>query len=188
MNPILNDFIDQQSSILRTLEQGFSEDGLFVEFFSKADSNFSDILMVEHSGIGYWEEDVISQYYFLPEEGSNPANHFFCSTIILTDDLNYAASNVLADAIAQINYILPKGIFFISAEKGNLVYRYTASLSSKLNSEELLTMIKNEILSSLFSVSLWYDILMELNNENADLKDFKSFYENTLNRLNFTPK
>lgn len=174
---MLKEFMDNQIYVLNSLEHDLLVGGLQAEVFDKSDAGFADTLIVEHLELGNIEEDIVGQYFFLPESNEIPTYHFFCISMVLTDQLNYAVSDVLVQAIARINNVLPKGAFFAGAEEGNLIFRHTATMPAGYTKEQMLEMAKNEMITCLIYVSLWIDILFALNEGEANMQEFDAYYK-----------
>lgn len=143
-------------AVLRTVEEGMP----------------TDILTTLHREMGPRSDEVMGEYYFMPVEGEGVDIHCFSVSLTLSEDLPENKVAILQEAIRSLNYYLMDGVFLISPDGTQLIYRCTTVFKMTLPYELAMDMIQIIIGLSLQTVEKWVESLLDLESGDAELEDF----------------
>ncbi|HHV11377.1 MAG TPA: hypothetical protein GXX75_13995 [Clostridiales bacterium] len=129
------------------------------------------MLNVLHTELGYGEEEVMGEYYFLPLAGENKY-HLFSSVLTLTEEMPDNRYDILGQAANALNFFLPVGSLVFSRAEGIMAYKYTSLIPVEATIEEALKVIDGNIGLSLHIVDQYVDQLMKLMQGDIEWEDF----------------
>ena len=170
-------FTEIETKILEKLDTLFSEQQLLTQWQSKENNNTVDMLLVEHTGMGGDGGEVLGCYYFLPEDGSGGNIHQFLLAMTITEQLNSWNLDYMREAISRINFILPAGCFVIDHKGQILSYRVGIPFLADEEEGRMMELIGYHIVESAQYVSLWMDVLLDLNAGKISYDEFENFLQ-----------
>lgn len=168
-------FIGTERKILERLEGLFSQQRLLTQWQLQENNHLTDMLLVEHTGMGTDEGEVLGCYYFIPALGEEGSIHQFVLSMTITERLNSWNLDFMREAISKINYILQAGCFVIDHKGEILSYRLGIPFLPDEEENRMMELIGYHIAESAQYVSLWMDSLLELNAGNISMEEWDNY-------------
>ena len=172
---IQQEFINTEKKILEQLETRFNEQKLLTQWQEKENNGLTDILYVEHMGAGGDQKEVLGSYYFLPADTEGPQLHKFLIGISITEELHSWSLELIQEAIAKINFLLPVGAFVIDIKGKTLSYRLGLPFHPEEEPQRMMDVIGYYLVESMQYVSLWMDSLIYLDEGRISYEEFEEY-------------
>ena len=153
---------EKQNVVLTALHKLFKELDILTDFSREADNHMTDMVVAEHRDVGLKGDEIMGEYYFLPDKNEEQNYQSMVFALTLMDDLEKEHMEDVIKAISVVNFILPKGAFVVDEDNGLLMYRYVAAFPAEESEEEMFSLARFHIAFSVQLVSMWLDPLMTL--------------------------
>ena len=153
---------EKQNVVLMALHQLFENLEIMTDFSREAENHVADMVVAEHRDVGLKGDEILGEYYFLPDKNEEQDYQSMVFALTLMDDLKKEHMEDVIKAISVLNFILPKGAFVVDEDNGLLMYRYVASFPAEESEEEMFSLARFHIAFSVQLVSMWLDPLMTL--------------------------
>lgn len=176
------ELIMKERKLLEQLEQRFAEQKLLTQWQLKENNGMTDILCVEHDGVGSDGDEVLGSYYFLPPDQEEPFMHRFMTGITVTEELHSWNLDMIREAVTKINYLLPVGAFVIDHGGSTLTYRLGIPFLPDETQERMMEMIGYYLVETMQYVSLWIDVLLYLNEGRIPYAEFEEYLRTCMTR------
>ncbi|MCD8038038.1 MAG: hypothetical protein LUE96_02990 [Lachnospiraceae bacterium] len=131
------------------------------------------MLATLHQNIGYMNNEVMGQFYFLPLEQENQKFHYFTSVMTLDEEVPMERYQDMALAAAMLNFYLPLGAFVAEKDGGILAFKYTSILPMDAGTDEMVSLIDGNIGAALNLTNEYVDPFMRLLNGEITLDEFE---------------
>lgn len=164
---------EKQKVVLQGLYHLFGSLEMLTEFSEEKENHIADMVITEHRDVGLKGDEVLGEYYFLPDKNEEQDYHNMVFVLMLLDDLKEEHLADVIRAISVVNFLLPRGAFVVDEENGTLMYRYVAAFPAKEPEEEMFSLAKFHIAFSVQLVSRWLDPLMALAYGTITYEEFK---------------
>lgn len=168
-------------NVLNKLRQVFDSLDLAAILRDPLEGLPTHILNVLHTGLGYAEDEVMGEYYFLPIQEENAKFHLFSSMLTLSEDMPEEKYEEMGRAVNILNFYLPVGAFVFSKPEKIMAFKYTSLIPVEFSEEEALNSIDGNIGMSLHLVDQYLDVLMKLMNGELAFEDFLDTLPNAYN-------
>lgn len=159
-------------NVLEKLRQAFDGLELAAVLRDPVEGLPTHMLNVLHTNIGYTNEEVMGEYYFLPIKDQNAKFHLFTSMLTLTENMPDEKFDELGRAVNLLNFYLPVGAFVFSKPEHIMAFKYTSLIPMGFTEDEALNSIDGNIGLSLQMINQYTDILMKLVKGEAAFEDF----------------
>ena len=176
------ELIVKERKLLEQLEQRFAEQQLLTQWQLREDNGMTDILYVDHNGVGSDGDEVLGSYYFLPPDQGEPLMHRFIMGMTVTEELHSWNLDLIREAVAEINYLLPVGAFVIDHKKSTLTYRLGIPFLPDEPAERMMELIGYYLVETMQYVSLWIDALLYLNEGRISYAEFDEYLKMCMTR------
>lgn len=131
------------------------------------------ILTTLHDNLGYENNEVMGEFYFLPLFGENQKFHYFTVVMTLDEEVPQEKVQVLSDAVNMLNYYMPIGAFTVQKNGGILAYKHAGLLPIDMDTEKLVDLADGMIGSAMSLVNDYVDPFMQLLNGQITLAQFE---------------
>lgn len=131
------------------------------------------ILTTLHTNLGYQNNEVMGEFYFLPLYTENQQFHYFTVVMTLDEEVPEEKYEEMVRAANMINYYLPVGAFTAEKNGGIFAYKHAALLPVDLNTEKLVFMADGVIGTAMSFVNDFVDPFMQLLNGQITLAEFE---------------
>lgn len=131
------------------------------------------ILTTLHDNIGYQNNEVMGEFYFLPLYEEGQEFHYFSLVMTLDEEVPEERYEDFALATSMLNFHFPIGSFVIERKGGILAYKYTALLPVESDMESLVLQADGAIGTSMALVNDYVDVFMQLLNGEITLQQFE---------------
>lgn len=131
------------------------------------------VLTTLHTNLGYQNNEVMGEFYFLPIYTENQEFHYFTVVMTLDEEVPPAKCDEMAKAVNMLNYYLPMGAFVVEKNGGVLAYKHAALLPVNLDTEKLAFMADGMIGTAMSIVNEYIDPYMQLLNRQITLEEFE---------------
>lgn len=166
------ELIERQKNILNQLHELFKNLEMETELSTASENGIADILITEHQEVGMRGDEVLGEYYFLPDPAPEQAFSSLVMTETILDDMTPEHAPDVVCAISRLNLLLPMGAFVVDEESGTVSYRNTVLLRAEDSEDGVFEMVRYGIAVALEIVHRWMDPLMSLAYGNIEFKDF----------------
>ena len=167
-----DELIERNLEFLSGIKDVFTEAGLDPEVDDIGNVEMPQSIVCEFNS-GLNNDQVLGQFYWLPEEGDTDVS-YLVQTVTLVDDIEGDERKIkMLQAINLLNNQVPYGMFMLDPSLEMLQYRYVIPVSSDLDKAEAKALIDHEIFTGLGIVSTYVAPLITLLDETIDWDDFQ---------------
>lgn len=167
---------EKKEKLLKALQEKFGEWEIGAVYRNgEAEKLPMDILTILVTEYGNSLEDVMGEFFFMPEIEGQPEDvlRFNC-IFTLTENLSAEQLPNLYEAAAILNYYTEAGTFAVNKAGGMLVYRNSIALPLDMEDEAALELIVTNVLFSMNVSERYVDILLQVNDGRMDIEDFRA--------------
>lgn len=167
---------EKKKELLKALQEKFGEWEIGTVYRDgEAEKLPMDILTVLVTEYGNSLEDVMGEFFFMPEtEGQTEEILRFNCIFTLTENLEEKQLPDLYEAAGILNYYTEAGTFAVNKTGGMLVYRNSLALPAEMDTEKALELIVTNVLFSMNVSERFVDILLQVNDGRMDIEDFRA--------------
>lgn len=166
------ELIERQKNILNQLQELFENLEMETELSPVSENGIADILIAEHREVGMRGDEVLGEYYFLPDPSPEQAFSSLVTTVTIVDDMTPEHAPDVVCAVSKLNLLLPAGAFVVDEGSGTVSYRNTVLLRAEDSDDGVFEMVRYGITLAIEIVHRWMDPLMSLAYGNIEFKDF----------------
>ena len=169
---------NKQKHILEKLEARMKELELETAWTSLKDGGSEPVLLTEHPYIGETDDEVIGQYFFLPEYAPDTTGAMdFVLDMIVADEIPEDQIPVVKLALTDVNFVLPKGAYQITPDGDTVSFRHVLTFRQEDSEEEILEMITYQIGMALSYNAVYMDLISDLAAGEITYTDFVTAIE-----------
>ncbi len=162
-----------QGTILRKLKEIMDSVEIINVIRGQEDGIPFPILTTLHTDLGYEENEVMGEFYFLPIYMQEQKMHYFSIVMTLDEEVPQNKYEELTLAVNMLNFYMPVGAYTVQKDGGILAYKYTALLPTDTTLESLVTQADACIGTALDLVHKYVDVFMQLLNGKITLQQFE---------------
>lgn len=128
------------------------------------------ILTTLHRNMGNHNDEVMGEYFFMPQEESN--DDYFTISLSITENLTDETYGLFSTASGVMNFFLPFGGFVVNRDITTLAYKYTVIIPADYTKEQAFQLIDKAVGGALDIVDNNIAILTDMEKGEATFDDF----------------
>ena len=163
---------EKQRRVLAQMKELFESLEMETEYSPVSDNGIADIVIAEHREVGQNGDEVLGEYYFLPDQAPDLELSSFMISQTILDDMKETQAEDVIRAVSRLNLFVPIGNFLVDERNGIISYHHAVLLKAETPEDQMYEMARYSVAVSVEIVHRWMDPLMSLAYGNMELKDF----------------